>query len=31
MGPTIVQRLNEVLGGDRVQRLRCVAVSDQPR
>ena len=31
MGPTIVQRLNEVLGGDRVQRLRCVAVSDHPR
>jgi predicted nucleic acid-binding Zn ribbon protein len=28
MGPTIVQRLNRVLGGDRVQRLRCVAVQE---
>ncbi|MGI8864772.1 MAG: DciA family protein [Solirubrobacteraceae bacterium] len=26
MGPMIVQRLNGVLGGDRVKRLRCVAV-----
>lgn len=28
MGPTIVGRLNGVLGGDRIERLRCVAVSD---
>ncbi len=28
MGPTIVRRLNGVLGGDHVQRLRCVAVPE---
>jgi predicted nucleic acid-binding Zn ribbon protein len=29
MGPAIVERLNDVLGGHRrVQRLRCVAVSE---
>jgi predicted nucleic acid-binding Zn ribbon protein len=28
MGPSIVERLNEALGGERIERLRCVAVSD---
>lgn len=28
MGPSIVARLNGALGDDRVQRLRCVAVTD---
>jgi predicted nucleic acid-binding Zn ribbon protein len=31
MGPTIVERLNAVLGEARVARLRCVAVSDSAR
>jgi predicted nucleic acid-binding Zn ribbon protein len=31
MGPTIVERLNGVLGGERIERLRCVAVSDLRR
>ena len=26
MGPEIVRRLNEILGGQRVQRLRCVTL-----
>ncbi len=29
MGPTIVERLNGVLGGERIERLRCVAVTDR--
>lgn len=28
MGPSIVERLNEALDGERIERLRCVAVSD---
>ncbi len=28
MGPTIVGRLNDVLGERRIERLRCVAVAD---
>jgi predicted nucleic acid-binding Zn ribbon protein len=31
MGPTIVERLNGVLGGERIERLRCVAVTDSRR
>ena len=26
MGPTLVERLNESLGGSRIERLRCVAL-----
>jgi predicted nucleic acid-binding Zn ribbon protein len=26
MGPTILERLNELLGAPRVQRLRCISV-----
>jgi predicted nucleic acid-binding Zn ribbon protein len=31
MGPMIVARLNSALGRERIERLRCVAVSDSRR
>jgi predicted nucleic acid-binding Zn ribbon protein len=33
MAPAIVERLNEALGGSRIERLRCVAIpfSEAPR